>query len=57
MAKTWKGDSTDKKIGELVLKGVVANECVFDPHRVQAKLSEMENPYMEGLGEEMKIIA
>jgi hypothetical protein len=60
-AKTWlkpeKVIQQTKKVGELVLKGVVANESVFDPHRVQAKLSEMENPYMEGLGEEMTIIA
>ena len=46
-----------KKVGENVLKGVRNNESVFDPHRVQARLSDMKNPYMEGLGEEMKIVA
>ena len=46
-----------KKVGENVLKGVRHNDSIFDPHRVQARLSDMENPFMEGLGEEMKIIA
>jgi len=46
-----------RKCGEKVLKGVKNKDSVFDPHRLQANVEDMENPYMEGLGVEMEIIA
>ena len=57
MAKAGTSSISDKNVGENVLKGVRHNDSIFDPHRVQARLSDMENSYMEGLGEEMKTIA
>ena len=61
LARAWlKPDEVieqTRKCGEKVLKGVKNKESVFDPHRLQANVEDMENPYMEGLGLEMEIIA
>ena len=45
-----------KEVGERVLKGTKNRKSIFDEHRIQAKLEKMENPYMEGIGQDMQVV-
>ena len=47
-----------KEIGEKVIKEVKNNETVYDSHRIQASVDKMDNPYLEGLREDLtKIVS
>jgi len=45
-----------KEVGEKVLKSTKNRKSIYDEHRIQAKLEKMENPYMEGIGQDMKVV-
>jgi hypothetical protein len=45
-----------KEVGGKVLKGTKNRKSIFDEHRIQAKLEKMDNPYMEGIAQDMKVV-
>ena len=45
-----------KAVGERVLKATKNRKSIFDEHRIQAKLEKMDNPYMEGIAQDMKVV-
>jgi len=60
IAKLWLNHESviakTKIVGEKIIKGVCGKKVIFDDHKVQAKIEDMNNPYMEGLSVEMGLI-
>ena len=44
-----------KEVGEKVIKEVKNNETIYDSHRIQARVDKMDNPYLEGLREDLTL--
>ena len=50
--------SSTKRYGEKIIKGVKKNgDSIFDQHRVQADISNMNNPYLQGLADDVHEVA